>query len=342
MDRFTEIPPLVRDKLLAPNSFVPWRRVANGLSGAQIWQCRNGTRLACLRNWPPQHPEETTLKFIHHAISIAVEADLGFVPQLYRASDGASYLNVDSEFWELTEWLPGKADYVQSPNFQRLAAAMTSLAKLHKCWRKWRSEQGPSPAISRRIYMLSDWMRRIASGEVARHSISNSRTLQLAHQTISQLELQAPYLITGLNESAQKLWSLHPVLRDVWSDHVLFLRDEVSGIIDYGAMNVDCPAIDLARLLGSLEPADPDARERGVGLYLRCCNSCELDWSLVDKLDQVGTILACGQWYDWLVAEHRQFAQSLPQLQDRWQSLLNRTIEFSKLSGRAGSRIWLP
>ena len=45
---------------------------------------------------------------------------------------------------------------------------------------------------------------------------------------------------------------VQPCIRDIWHDHVLFTGDEVTGIIDFGAMDIDTPATDVARLLGSL------------------------------------------------------------------------------------------
>ena len=60
---------------------------------------------------------------------------------------------------------------------------------------------------------------------------------------------------------------LQPCIRDVWHDHILFLGDSVSGIVDYGAMAVDTVAGDIARLLGSLVGNHVADWEEGIDAY---------------------------------------------------------------------------
>ena len=81
------------------------------------------------------------------------------------------------------------------------------------------------------------------------------------------LHVRGPQLLSELKSAAEKPVATHPVLRDVWSDHVLFEGARVTGIIDYGALRMDEPAADLARLLGSLHPFELDARIHGVEEY---------------------------------------------------------------------------
>ncbi len=60
---------------------------------------------------------------------------------------------------------------------------------------------------------------------------------------------------------------LQPCIRDVWHDHVLFVGDDVSGLVDFGAMQPDSVAADIARLLGSLAGDDRQAWTIGLAAY---------------------------------------------------------------------------
>lgn len=54
---------------------------------------------------------------------------------------------------------------------------------------------------------------------------------------------------------------------DVHRDHVLYSGDEVTGLIDYGAVKLDSPAVDLARLFGENEATLAEAiRDYGEDL----------------------------------------------------------------------------
>ncbi len=50
---------------------------------------------------------------------------------------------------------------------------------------------------------------------------------------------------------------IQPCIGDIWHDHILFLGDGVSGLVDFGGMRADTVAGDIARLLGSLVADDP-------------------------------------------------------------------------------------
>src|SRR5690606_5799306 len=85
---------------------------------------------------------------------------------------------------------------------------------------------------------------------------SSASASRLAQQTLMHLAALGPELLQHLIHIQRTAVPLQFVLRDVWSDHILFTEDCVTGIIDFGAARVDEPATDVARLLGSLEPRD--------------------------------------------------------------------------------------
>ena len=144
----------------------------------------------------------------------------------------------------------------------------------------------------------------------------------LAHQTLMHLAALGPELLKAMIEIQSTPVRLHFVLRDVWSDHILFTGARVTGIVDFGAARIDEPATDVARLLGSLEPLN--ASRWLIGWQAYHADNPHVDLERVRLLDRIGTLLAAVQWLQWLVIEPRQFDVPTEQLLVRWQRLLQR------------------
>ena len=125
-----------------------------------------------------------------------------------------------------------------------------------------------------------------------------------------------PLAIAGLAPLADARLPLQVCIRDIWHDHLLFEGDVVTGLIDFGAMQVDTPTTDVARLLGSLASVLPAeaAQEQEQQLWreglaafsaVRPLSSTELP--SVGALDRAGTVLAGCNWIRWLYVEGRRF-----------------------------------
>ena len=125
---------------------------------------------------------------------------------------------------------------------------------------------------------------------------------------------------------------LRPCLCDVWHDHVLFDGDRVTGIIDYGAMRLDHPAADLARLFGSLAGTDTDLLAAGVAAYRRVMPLPEAEVGLIPALDFTGTVLAAANWLRWLYHDNRQY-DDLSAVRHRLEALLARLIQWQGQRG---------
>jgi homoserine kinase type II len=116
----------------------------------------------------------------------------------------------------------------------------------------------------------------------------------------------------------------------VWHDHVLFVDNEVTGLIDFGAVAIDTPAVDVARLLGSLAVDDAGEWQRGLEAYatIRPFSADEL--RAVAALDASSTVLAGCNWIRWVFVENRQFddreqvGRRLALLLDRLQRLVQK------------------
>ncbi len=93
-----------------------------------------------------------------------------------------------------------------------------------------------------------------------------------------------------------RIWPLQPCLCDVWHDHILFDEDYVTGIVDYGAMKIDHPVVDVARLLGSLVEDDAAGWATGLAAYRQVRPFTDEEEELAPVLDATGTTLGASVW----------------------------------------------
>lgn len=116
---------------------------------------------------------------------------------------------------------------------------------------------------------------------------------------------------------------MQPCLRDIWHDHVLFTGEEVTGMIDYGGMDIDTPATDIARLLGSLVADDEAGWSTGLTAYadVRPLSSDEI--LAAKALDTSGTILAGCNWLRWIYVDGRSF-EDRAQVAGRFRRIVER------------------
>src|SRR5205085_11670626 len=101
-------------------------------------------------------------------------------------------------------------------------------------------------------------------------------------------------------------------IRDVHHEHVLFTGDQVTGLIDFGALRIDTPLTDVARLVGSLVGDDAEARRIALDAYAELRPLSEADRRLVDVLDQSGVVLGALNWLKWLYVERRDMGPVTP------------------------------
>ena len=120
---------------------------------------------------------------------------------------------------------------------------------------------------------------------------------------------------------------LQPCIRDVWHDHVLFEGDTVTGLIDFGAVRIDTPATDVARLLGSLVGDDATGWREGLAAYCAVRPLTDHEPLAVFALDTAGTILAGCNWIRWIYKEGRQFDISST-IAAHFERALRRTVAF--------------
>ena len=117
--------------------------------------------------------------------------------------------------------------------------------------------------------------------------------------------------LSGVSQAIERARGIQapilPAIRDVWHDHVIFMDEEVAGIVDFGALRPDTAAADISRLLGSLVDDDPHGWKAGLAAYggVRALTLDEL--ALVEALDRASVLLSPLQWIEWLYVEQRHF-----------------------------------
>jgi homoserine kinase type II len=248
---------------------------------------------------------------VHRVLRHVVEQGFTVAPAPLRTRQGDTIVKHAGHLWELTPWMPGVADYHARPTPVRLRAALTALARFHRAAAtipQVEARVGPSPAIAARRRQLA----AIMSGGAAelQAALEHQRWPELADQARRWLKLlpgAAPRVDELLAGSERLSVSMQPCLRDIWHDHVLFTGDEVSGIVDFGALRIETVAGDVARLLGSLVEQDANGWHRGIAAY-EALRALSLDERrLMAALDASGRLLSPANWFRWIFIEHRQF-----------------------------------
>ncbi|MCI0463490.1 MAG: phosphotransferase [Gemmataceae bacterium] len=293
-----------------------------GFSSARLWRVGSPGGAWCLRAWPESGPFPERLQAIHRLMEAPRAEGLTFVPAVLRTNSGRTWVEHAGRLWELTTWMPGRADFHDCPTPARLDSACTALARLHLAWAKVNRPPGPCPAVQRRLQGARAWAELLASGWRPPFAGDDpvrpwaERAWNLLPPLLAALPKRlAPWIDLAL--------PLHPCLCDVWHDHVLFEGDSVSGLIDYGSVKVDHVAVDLARLLGSLVPDDGERTARGLEAYARVRPLSDQDVALVSALDETGTMLAVVSWLRWLYHEGRRY-EDLTTVAGRLKGLVGR------------------
>jgi homoserine kinase type II len=276
-----------------------------GFSGARLWRVEAAGTPFCLRAWPPGDPTPERLRWLHNLMAAARGAGPTIVPHVVPVA-GSTFVSCAGRLWELTTWLPGRADFSHRPALPRLCAACAALARVHQVWADLFPADGLCPALDRRLRRTAAWLSLAGSGWRPRPA-GDDPVAPWAQRAWRLLSAHAGRVPALLAPWAGRGFALHPCLCDVWHDHILFDGDVVSGIIDYGSVKIDHPAVDLARLLGSLVGDDPAAWATGLDAYTSIRPLSADEQALARALDRTGVLLAAANWLTWLYRDGRTF-----------------------------------
>ncbi len=284
---------------------------AGGFSGARFWRITCRERVYCLRQWPvADQTRGDHLAWSHAVLRQARSAGCDFVPVPLRAADGNSRVSRDGHWWQLEPWMPGRADFEAAPGMKRLESAMTALARFHNATSQANCAREVPRALVDRISRIDAWFdngRPTMKFQTVRAASRNDPQFGTVSKRICGLSpFVAPKVRRELVGLAQATFPVHPVIGDVWHDHLLFEGDQLTGIVDFGAMKIDHPALDIARLLGSLGVDDGAFWSRGVAFYRQIRDFSQHERKLADGYDRSSTLVSGLNWLEWVCVEGRE------------------------------------
>ena len=277
---------------------------AGGLSGSRLWRYRSARGMLVLRLWPPHGPGPEHLEQIHQWLRCA--EGLGFIPAPIADEAGRTLQQFDGECWELAPWMPGAPEASRPPSPSRIQSAMAALAAFHLRLGGERRVD-VSPGLGHRREALSqllaggfDALERAIRSSDGANRVAALRWLGLAR-------LVAPRLLGMLVEASRRVVTLQPCLRDARPEHFLFEGDRVNGLVDFGAMDVECVAGDLARLLGEWGDGGPIDRGEALAAYERIRPLDATETGMIDVFDASSGLLIGERWIRWRYVEGRRF-----------------------------------
>ena len=332
---------------------------AGGMSGAQFWQIAAPRGPFILRRWPVESPSPDRLKFIHAVLQHAAKRGIAIVPLPATTATGQTFVQQDRYLWQLDPQMPGAADYRNAPSAEKFTAAMHSLAAFHNAVADFPADPsharspkiaadlrsaGPQPATLRHFTRLRDLQSSTTLAQLA-DSITPQAfpdLAPLAQEFLLLLPKIIPRAQLQLAPLAGAVLPLQPCIRDIWHDHILFTGNRVTGIVDFGALDIDTPATDIARLLGSLSESPLPIREGPGEGSDSTANTWQLGLSAYQQIrpltaDELrathalavsGNILAGCNWIRWLYVENRQFENATPII-ERFRHIVARSREIA-------------
>lgn len=278
---------------------------AGGESGARLWRFATGRGMLVARKWPVDGTGRAHLERIHGWL--ATTAGLDFVPVPLQGLDGRTLQELRGQFWELAPWLEGVPGSQFPLSNERIRLGYAALAAFHQRLAH-ESVHAVSPGLRARAAEIDGW-RKSGFGHLrnALARTSGDHSHDLARRWLTRAEPLAAEILEELRAAAARELILQPCLRDIRPEHLLFTGDRVSGLIDFGAMDVDSVAGDLARLLADWPGDCPMARAEALDSYsaIRTLDVDEL--SVIEAFESSAALLGAGHWARWRFLEEREF-----------------------------------
>lgn len=297
-------------------------------------------------------------EWIHGFVRHGAAAGITELPQPRATSDGETvFTDATGVHWELVPFMAGRPS--EAPNPAQAAAALRVLARIHVAAAALPGatvRRGPPPAVLRRraqaaALMALPWSRRRTDATVSPNDAMAADVAERWRRAVAVFDSAGGrHAVAAIADVAAADVPLLPVLRDVWSAHVLFAAGDVprvAGIVDVHAAAIDTPATDLARLLGSWRRLDaapqPDLIAmwpEAIAAYAAVRPPSTPELTLVPFLHAAGVVCGLDNWFRWTLEERRSFADPAAALAriDRLLQDLPTALEW--LAGSAiGSRL---
>jgi len=290
-----------------------------GFSGAIVERLEIAGQHFALRGWPQDALPAARIIGLHHLQRFLYDRGINQVSVPVMTAEGQSMIQHENRFWQLEPWMPGEANFLEQPSDAKLKSVMQLLARLHLAAgqhvsssdaAQWFSisHSASSPTIIERLLLVEQWSD--TNPQTIRRLIDHKKIPETVKESLRQILTQFLPKVRMIQSELREMLTcestLQPSLRDLWSDHVLFTDDRVTGLIDFGACRSENPMIDLSRLLGSYFIRDSDSYRKAINWYdeIRPVSSAER--KLFPVFDHSQRILAGLTWIEWLIFEGKQ------------------------------------
>ncbi len=297
----------------------------------------------CLRGWPPDSLPCERLLGLHRLLEHIHKCGVRQVPVPLRSKFGTTIYAEASQFWQLEPWLPGVADFSSDPSDARLRNALMVLAQWHEAASQFEPRESEaiwfksfaaanSPTVADRLDRVERFQKQdvtklqqllMQSSPLPLWEAEFGELVDVSRRILDRFQLASDRVAEELSFFRNLRFRLHPCLRDVWHDHVLFAGDTVTGLIDPSAARSETPATDLARLLGSLLGDNNDRWEVAIAAYQSVRPLSDREAKLARVIDQSTVLLSGMTWLERLFV-HRLSYSNPPRVLDRLRQITSR------------------
>ncbi len=291
-----------------PNSAVVPLGNAGGASGSDLFRytARDGSDLV-LKAWPIEQSTLRRVKQVHTWIDHV--SDLEFIPRLRRSKEGSTVALTQGRCWEVATWMPGSPATTGSPTPEHVETVLINLAKLHLRWASLGVRLEKSPGLKARV----EEIRQLGSGELAQLQKIVTSQKDSVVRTTAQSWLEAAGRLDFRKYASTELDELYiqPCLRDARPEHFLFRDDRITGLIDFGAMDVDSVVADLSRLILEWFENDRTLYDFALKAYERVRLLSERESHALRSFEVTSRILSGARWIRWAFVDGRVFDDPL-------------------------------
>jgi len=320
-----------------PPAAIQGMPASGGFSGDELIQIRSNSGQFALRGWNQTHWPTARVLERHRWLRHLFRTGLPVAVPVPARETLETVVHFSGSDWQLEPWLPGAAYTSQEMTPICWHSMMTSLAKMHlaseqftpsSTGRDWfQTGHGHAPAISERRKLLARWtptkivqvqdqLIREQTGEKNEFTRLSKEILAVFLRTSERIDLE-------LKKFENAIVPLFPCFRDLWSAHVLFHEEHVSGWIDPTAARTDHAVAELARLLGSFLEEGAVGWQNAMDEYLNVRRLSPVELEMLQVYDRSGVLLSGMTWIDRWGSGNMNLDQ-LPEILQRVQAIVRR------------------
>lgn len=298
---------------------------AGGFSGSSIWRITADEQQFCLKRWPQSFSDRERIDWIHRVIVFAAANGCPEVAKPLASRTGTTFVEQNDCYWELTPWVKSQTTLEESPTTESIGSALNLIARFHQATARYHFNFATSRnagIVVENLRGLEAMLLKIAQG-------FSHQPIYLEHSQFKLFRSHAPAIAKRIESQlmplTQSMVPVQPVVRDLRAEHLFVDNQSAVALIDFGAMQIDSVACDLARLFSSLEIFDKDAVQT---MYESYCNDrysglapTKVEQELLNQFLLAIPVVSIANWLNWLYVDDRKF-ESTEDVNNRLQKLM--------------------